>query len=91
MTNPFWGWTAPCLPHGRRILRAPALVMNGGESYPFMRDTARALADSIPAGRYHELEGQRHDVAVEALAPVLVEFFQDERAAAGNQPKRSAA
>ncbi len=72
-------------------LRAPTLVMNGSESYPFMRDTATALVENMPAGRYRELEGQRHDVAVEALAPVLVEFFQEERAAAGNGSRRSAA
>ena len=72
-------------------LQVPALVMNGGESYPFMRDTAIALAESIPAGRYRELEGQRHDVAVDALAPVLVEFFQDALLATGEKPKRSAA
>jgi pimeloyl-ACP methyl ester carboxylesterase len=72
-------------------LGAPALVMNGSESYPFMRDTARALAGSIPAGRYRELEGQRHDVAVEALAPLLDEFFQRGSAAAGDRPRRSAA
>ena len=71
-------------------LRAPALVMNGSESYPFMRDTATALVENMPAGRYRELEGQRHDVAVEVLAPVLVEFFQEERAAAGHRPKRAA-
>ena len=57
-------------------LTAPALVMNGSASYPFMRDTASALAASMPAGRYRELEGQRHDVAVEVVAPVLVEFFR---------------
>ena len=72
-------------------LGVPALVMNGGEGYPFMRDTAIALAKSMPAGRHRELEGQRHDVAVEALAPVLVEFFQDAPPAAGDVPKRSAA
>jgi pimeloyl-ACP methyl ester carboxylesterase len=57
-------------------LRAPALVMNGSASYPFMRETARALATSMPAGRYRELAGQRHDVEAAAIAPALVEFFQ---------------
>jgi pimeloyl-ACP methyl ester carboxylesterase len=60
-------------------LRAPALVMNGSASFPFMRVTARALADAMPTGRYRDLEGQRHDVEAEAIAPVLVEFFQGER------------
>ena len=57
-------------------LRVPALVMNGSDSFPFMRDTATALAEAMPAGRHQELAGQRHDVEAEAIAPVLVEFFQ---------------
>ena len=58
-------------------LTAPALVMNGSASYAFMRTTARALAAAMPAGRYRELAGQRHDVELEVIAPVLVEFFED--------------
>ncbi len=53
----------------------PALVMAGGESYPFMQVTARALADAMPNGEHRILPGQTHEVAAEALAPVLVEFF----------------
>lgn len=56
----------------------PALVMNGGESRtiaPFMVETAQALAKAMPKGQYRELPGQRHDVDVAVLAPVLVEFF----------------
>ena len=60
-------------------LRAPALVMNGSASFPFMRDTARALASAMPGGRYQELAGQRHDVEAEAIAPMLVEFFRRDR------------
>jgi pimeloyl-ACP methyl ester carboxylesterase len=55
---------------------APTLVMAGGESFPFMRETARALADVIPDAHRRILEGQEHNVAPEALAPVLVEFFK---------------
>src|SRR5829696_1468711 len=55
---------------------APTLVMAGGESIPFMRETARALADVIPDAHIRILEGQEHNVAPEALAPVLVEFFK---------------
>jgi pimeloyl-ACP methyl ester carboxylesterase len=55
---------------------APTLVMAGGESFPFMRETARALADVIPYAHRRILEGQDHNVAPEALAPVLVEFFK---------------
>jgi pimeloyl-ACP methyl ester carboxylesterase len=53
----------------------PTLILVGGASYPFMHDTAVALANVIPNARYRTLEGQTHKVAAEALAPVLVEFF----------------
>jgi pimeloyl-ACP methyl ester carboxylesterase len=53
----------------------PALVMDGGASYGFMRDTAQALAKAVRNGQYRTLAGQTHDVAAEAIAPVLVEFF----------------
>jgi pimeloyl-ACP methyl ester carboxylesterase len=54
----------------------PALIMDGGASaYPFMHITATALANAIPHAQHRTLEGQTHEVAAEALAPVLVEFF----------------
>jgi pimeloyl-ACP methyl ester carboxylesterase len=55
----------------------PALVMDGAASYPFMHVAAVALADAMPYGQHRTLEGQTHDVAAEAIAPVLVEFFTD--------------
>ena len=56
-------------------LRVPTLIMNGGESYPFMHATAVTLARVIPNAQHHTLEGQTHEVTAEALAPVLIEFF----------------
>jgi len=56
-------------------VRVPTLVMDGGAGYPFMHVTATALAAAMPQGQHRTLEGQTHDVAPEALAPVLVEFF----------------
>ena len=53
----------------------PALVMNGGASFPFMHDIAQALSKAMPNAQLRTLEGQRHDVNLEVLAPVLVEFF----------------
>ncbi len=52
----------------------PTLVMNG-TAIPFMLDTATALAKAIPHAQHRTLEGQTHDVNLEVLAPVLVEFF----------------
>ena len=57
---------------------APTLVVAGGASFPFMRETARALADVIPAGQHRVLKGQEHNVAAEALAPVLEKYFKDQ-------------
>jgi pimeloyl-ACP methyl ester carboxylesterase len=58
-------------------LDTPTLVLAGGESYPFMQQSAQALAQAMPHGQYRVLEGQTHEVEAEALAPVLVEFFND--------------
>jgi pimeloyl-ACP methyl ester carboxylesterase len=58
------------------LVSMPALVMDGSESYPFMHTTAVALADAMPKGQNRTLEGQTHEVAAEAIAPVLVEFFK---------------
>jgi pimeloyl-ACP methyl ester carboxylesterase len=53
----------------------PALIMNGGASFPFMYDIAHALCNVMPNAHLRTLEGQRHDVNLEVLAPVLMEFF----------------
>jgi hypothetical protein len=40
-----------------------------------MHTTARALANAMPYAQHRTLKGQTHEVAAEALAPALVEFF----------------
>lgn len=60
----------------------PTLVLDGGASPAWMRDTARRVANTLPRGQHRSLEGQTHDVAPEALAPVLEEFF------AARQPEK---
>ena len=54
----------------------PALIMDGELSYPFMHITATALANAMPQGQHRTLEGQTHEVAAGALAPVLTNFFK---------------
>lgn len=56
-------------------VQVPTLVINGDASFPFMHETAAKLASAIPNGRHHVLAGQTHEVNVEVLAPVLIEFF----------------
>jgi pimeloyl-ACP methyl ester carboxylesterase len=58
---------------------ATTLAMNGGASFPFMYDAAKTIAETVPNGQLRTLEGQRHDVSVEVLAPVLIEFFETEK------------
>ena len=55
---------------------APTLVMAGGASFPFMRQTAQALADALPNGQHRILEAQEHNVEAQVLAAVLEEFFK---------------
>src|SRR3712207_5127953 len=56
----------------------PTLVVAGGMSFPFVRETAQALADVLPHGQHRTLEGQEHNVDPVVLTPVLVEFFKVE-------------
>ncbi len=86
---PMWEAVAPTLAYDAAIMgedasvpsekaahvAVPTLVMDGSASFPFMHGTATALANAIPNAEHRTLEGQTHEVAVSALAPVLVEFF----------------
>jgi pimeloyl-ACP methyl ester carboxylesterase len=56
-------------------IKVPTIVINGGASFPFIRATADAIAKILPHGQRHTLEGQTHNVAPEAIAPVLTKFF----------------
>lgn len=56
-------------------LTIPLLALAGGASPAWMQQAARTLADAAPLGRSSVLEGQTHEVAATALAPVLIEFF----------------
>lgn len=58
-----------------REVTVPTLVMAGGATFPFIQQAAQALADALPNRQHRTLEGQTHEVAAEAIAPVLVEFF----------------
>ena len=53
----------------------PTLVMDGGASPAFMHYAAQAAAHALPNAQHRTLEDQTHDVAPDALAPVLEKFF----------------
>jgi len=53
----------------------PTLVLRGGASFPWIGETARAVAAAIPHAELATLEGQTHSPAPDVLAPALVRFF----------------
>ncbi|GAA1266876.1 alpha/beta hydrolase [Planotetraspora silvatica] len=56
-------------------IAVPSLVLSGGGSPQGLQQAAKATADALPTAEHRTLDGQTHDVAPEALAPVLAEFF----------------
>jgi len=56
-------------------ITVPTLVITGGSSFAFMHETAAALAKALPAGQTARIEGQEHNIAPEAIAPVLKAFY----------------
>ncbi len=61
----------------RRVasVRVPTLVIDGGET-TWLSHAAEAVAEALPNAQRSTLKGQPHNVAPEAIAPVLVEFFR---------------
>jgi pimeloyl-ACP methyl ester carboxylesterase len=55
----------------------PTLVVYGAKSPEVLRQGSRALAEVLPNAEVHVLEGVSHNVKMNILAPVLVEFFGD--------------
>ena len=53
----------------------PTLVIDGGDSPPFLRSAAEALTAALPNAQRRSLAGQTHDLVPAVLAPVLREFF----------------
>jgi pimeloyl-ACP methyl ester carboxylesterase len=54
---------------------ATTLVITGEHSEPFFHDSAKALVEGLRKGESRPLPGQDHNVAMDALAPMLIEFF----------------
>ena len=63
-----------------KTAKAPALVLSGGASEPWLHAAAEALAALLPDAEHRVLEGLDHAAAVmaaEKLVPVLAEFLAD--------------
>ena len=64
------------LPPGKWSRVASSTVIITGElSESFFHEAANKLAEQLPNGKCQTLSGQGHDVAPDAVAPALVEFF----------------
>jgi len=64
---------------GRQLARitAPALVLNGSETTPWLAATSRAVAAAIPGAAHRVIDGQDHSILQqpEALREVLAGFL----------------
>lgn len=58
-----------------RALRMPTLVIAGGASPDFFRDTANRIVELLPNGKLAVLEGQDHGAPADVVAPVVAEFL----------------
>lgn len=58
-----------------RVIGIPTLVIAGGASPDFFRDTATRIADLLPNGKQTVLEGQDHGAPADVVAPVVAEFL----------------
>jgi pimeloyl-ACP methyl ester carboxylesterase len=58
-----------------KSINIPTLVMVGEKGMDFMHATAEQLATLMPNAEYKTLKGQMHQPKAEAVAPVLIEFF----------------
>ena len=61
-----------------RAIGIPTLVIAGGASPDFFRETAARLAEIIPNGRLAVLEEHGHDAPPDAVVPVVSEFLSAE-------------
>jgi len=62
------------LPSSLGTIQASTLVLAGGASPGWMRDSAQGAAQAIPGARFEVLEGQTHDVAADVLAAAVEEL-----------------
>ena len=61
--------------HWATAITVPTLVIDGGESREWRRNTAQVVADLLPGGRRLTMDGQPHDVDPEVLGPIVEEFL----------------
>ncbi len=62
-------------PKAAASVKTPTLIMVGGNNPEILRNSAQAVAAAIPGSEAQTLEGQTHDLAPDAIAPLLKTFF----------------
>ena len=55
-------------------IEQPVLVVNGGKSPTWMKNSTRALAAAVPGAAHTEVPGQNHVIKAAAIAPVIAGF-----------------
>jgi pimeloyl-ACP methyl ester carboxylesterase len=75
-----------------RAVTMPTLVIAGGASPEFFRDTAARIAELLPNGTHTVMEGQDHGAPADVVAPVVAAFLitrsrEPESAVRGGDPK----
>lgn len=91
-TQPFWASTeaiAHTLPYDAAIMgdysvpseraatvTARTIVLTGGASFPFLHESAAALAAAMPDARTQLLEGQAHNVDPAVIAAAMKAFLE---------------
>ncbi len=55
-------------------IEQPVLVVNGGKSPGWMKNSTRALAAAVPGAGHNEVPGQNHMIKAGAIAPVIADF-----------------
>jgi pimeloyl-ACP methyl ester carboxylesterase len=68
-------------------IAAPTLVLHGGETFPILRESARAIAAGLPNAQLRALPGVGgHHLDPEATAPIVRAFLESQRPIAPAHP-----
>lgn len=57
----------------------PTLIAYGSKSPSNLKYGSQAIAEALPNAELRELEGQTHNISIDALVPLLTEFFSEAR------------
>lgn len=59
-----------------KAIPIPTLVLDGDATFPWLRETAKAVVDQLPQGQHQTLAGQTHNFSAPVLAAALKNFFK---------------